>query len=98
MYDKGLDRLYGKPVNIVYNGDRDKRYIVTKVRKGYSYDFQRLHKLEKDEWFSMGSSEDDLRAEWEYLIEQESSKVYKSVDEAIQALKTEAEYKTYYAK
>ncbi len=96
MYNKDLHTVYGKPVSIVYNKEGDKRYFITKVKKGYRYEFQRLRKLREDEWFLTVVSEDDLPAEWDYLMEQESPEIYQSAGNAMQALEKETEYKTYY--
>ena len=96
MYDRDTDKLNGEPVKLVYNKERDRRFAVLKVKKGYSYTFQRLCKYEEADWFSINAIEGGLPAAWECVNEQEASQIFKSEEEALLALKKTDEYKVYY--
>lgn len=96
MYDRDIDKLNGKPVMLVYNKERDRRFAVLKDKKCYSYVFQRLCKNEKDDWFSINAVEGEFPAAWECANEQGQHDSYKSAEEALQALKEEEEYYKFY--
>jgi len=97
MYDRDIDKLSGKPVMVVYNEDRNRRFAVVKETKGYSYEFQCLRKYTKEDWFYINAVEGELPAAWESINEEKTHQIYKSSDEALKALKEADEYKTHFS-
>ena len=96
MYDKGLDGWLDEIVQVIYNPDCSKRFIVLKSEHGYyEYTYEILHQFDEEEWQYIGNQPGALPAMWE-PIGNSCVSLFSDVDGAIEDIKVSPEYKLYF--
>ncbi len=92
LYDKNLEFLDSKVEKVIYSKDKSKRYVVLKSDKGFfTYRLEKIYQLDEDEW-SYRCSFDLTPAFWQD-VDNGSKSIFSTLEDALNELKQEAEYK-----
>ena len=97
MYDKHLDAFSDEVVKVIYSKDCSMRYIVLKDEKGFFiYQLEAIYQYDEDEWKYFCSRDNALPAMWEPFRGIVGKSVFENIDELLNELKAEPEYKQYF--
>lgn len=97
MYDKHLDAFSDEVVKVIYSKDCSMRYVVLKDEKGFfTYQLEAIYQFDEDEWKYICSHDNALPAMWEPFRGIVGKSVFEKIDELLQELKAEPEYKSYF--
>ena len=96
MYDKHLDAFSDEVVKVIYSKDRSMRYVVLKDEKEFfTYQLEAIYQYDEDEWKYICSHDNALPAMWEPFRGIVGKSVFENIDELLNELKAEPEYKQY---
>ena len=97
MYDKHLDAFSDEVVKVIYSKDLSMRYVVLKDEKDfYTYQLEAIYQYDEDEWKYICSHNNALPAMWEPFRGIVAKSVFENIDELLNELKAEPEYKRYF--
>ena len=97
MYDKHLDAFSDEVVKVIYSKDRSMRYVVLKDEKEFfTYQLEAIYPYDEDEWKYICSHDNVLPAMWEPFRGIVGKSVFENIDELLNELKAEPEYKQYF--
>lgn len=97
MYDKYLDAFSDEVVKVIYSKDRWMRYVVLKDEKEFfTYQLEAIYQYDEDEWKYICSHDNVLPAMWEPFRGIVGKSVFENIDELLNELKAEPEYKQYF--
>ena len=97
MYDKHLDAFSDEVVKVIYSKDRWMRYVVLKDEKEFfTYQLEAIYQYDEDEWKYICSHDNVLPAMWEPFRGIVGKSVFENIDELLNELKAEPEYKQYF--
>ena len=97
MYDKHLDAFSDEVVKVIYSKDRSMRYVVLKDEKEFfTYQLEAIYQYDEDEWKYICSHDNALPAMWEPFRGIVGKSVFENIDELLNELKAEPEYKQYF--
>ena len=92
LYDKNLDFLDSTVEKVIYSKDKSKRYVVLKSDKGFfTYRLEKIYQLGEEEW-SCRCSFDLTPAFW-HDVDNGSKSIFSTLEDALNELKQEVEYK-----
>lgn len=96
MYDKGLDGRLDEIVQVIYNSDRSKRFIILKSEHGYyKYIYEVLHQFDEEERMYIGNRPGALPAKREPIGNSRVS-LFSDVDGVPENMKASPEYKLHF--
>lgn len=97
MYDKYLDAFSDEVVKVIYSKDRWMRYVVLKDEKEFfTYQLEAIYQYDEDEWKYICSHDNVLPTMWEPFRGIVGKSVFENIDELLNELKAEPEYKQYF--
>ena len=97
MRDKHLDTFAYEVVDVTYSTDSSMRYVILKGdNQLLTYQLEAIYKLDEDEWKYICSCDDALPAMWKPCGESGRKSVFESMEELINEMKSEPEYKRYF--
>ena len=97
MYDKHLDAFSDEVVKVIYSKDRSMRYVVLKDEKEFfTYQPEAIYQYDEDEWKYICSHDNVLPAMWEPFRGIVGKSVFENIDELLNELKAEPDYKQYF--
>ena len=97
MYDKHLDAFSDEVVKVIYSKDRWMRYVVLKDEKEFfTYQLEAIYQYDEDERKYICSHDNALPAMWEPFRGIVGKSVFENIDELLNELKAEPEYKQYF--
>ena len=84
-------------VKVIYSKDRWMRYVVLKDEKEFfTYQLEAIYQYDEDEWKYICSHDNVLPAMWEPFRGIVGKSVFENIDELLNELKAEPEYKQYF--
>lgn len=96
MYNKGLDHFVDEVVLVLYSKDKSKRYVLLKRQDGfYTYTCEQIYVYDAEEWQYVYENERTLPAMWAVIVGGSNS-IFERLDDALNELKNESEFKTYF--
>lgn len=97
MYDKHLDAFSDEVVKVIYSKDLSMRYVVLKDEKEFfTYQLEAIYQYDEDEWKYIFSHDNVLPAMWEPFRGIVGKSVFENIDELLNELKAEPEYKRHF--
>ena len=97
MYGKHLDAFSDEVVKVIYSKDRSMRYVVLKDEKEFfTYQLEAIYQYDEDERKYICSHDNMLPAMWEPFRWIVGKCVFENIDELLNELKAEPEYKQYF--
>ncbi len=99
MYGQQLTDFAGRVVEILYSGDRTRRVMLLRNKKGkFFYNFERIEAYELEDWqYYLKNNPNTLPAMWVYMDGGENAALYDTEDEAARALAAEPLFLKYFA-
>lgn len=99
MYDKNLESFVDEVVQVIYNPDRTKRFVILKSEQGYyKYAYEEIHAFDEEEWMYISKQPDALPAMWIQPGNDKGTSFYSSEEDAMKEIEASHEYKTYFLK
>lgn len=96
MYDKGLDHFIDEVILVLYSKDKSKRYVLLQRQDGfYTYTCEQIYVYDAEEWQYVYENEHTLPAMWAAIVGGSNS-IFERLDDALNELKNESEFKTYF--
>ena len=97
MRDKHLDAFADEVVDVIYSQDCSMRYVILKDENGlFTYQLEAIYQYNEDEWKYICSHDNGLPAVWEPFRGIVGKSVFENIDELLNELKAEPEYKQYF--
>ena len=97
MRDKHLDAFADEVVDVIYSQDCSMRYVILKDENGlFTYQLEAIYQYNEDEWKYICSHDNVLPAVWEPFRGIVGKSVFENIDELLNELKAEPEYKQYF--
>ena len=97
MFNQGLDGWTDETVQVIYNPEHTKRFVILKSEHGYyKYVYQILHQFDEEEWLYTGSQPGALPAMWEPVGDSQVS-IFSGIEETLEVIKALPEYKLHFS-
>lgn len=96
MFNQGLDGWTEEIVQVIYNPEHIKRFVILKSEHGYyTYVYEILHQFDEEEWMNIENQPGALPAMWEPVGDSHAS-LFSGIEEALEAVKALPEYKLHF--
>lgn len=96
MYDQGLGGWTDEIVQVIYNPEHIKRFVILKSEHGcYKYVYEILRQFDEEEWMYIGNHPRALPAMWEPVGDSRVS-LFSGIEETLEAVKALPEYKLHF--
>ncbi len=96
MFKQGLDGWTDEIVQVIYNPEHIKRFVILKSKHGYyKYVYEILRQFDEEEWMYIGNQPGALPAMWEPVGGSHVS-LFSGIEETLEAVKALPEYKQHF--